>query len=181
MVWPIRFGFSWDLLPEVVVYSLSQQSGDGGRRTECQPGLHSRILEQVQGMEKRKLRCIKILKMWLAFHVAIVAWHSKSLSCHPQPCGDCHAPLQPNAQSWCQSALATCLSYCKRRTPLQSGKTDWRSYVWRKQEGNIAGCMEMRAIFMHLMCTVYVEKIELEINQNMRHETYMGRGDDEQL
>lgn len=41
--------------------------------------------------------------------------------------------------------------------------------------------MEMRAILMHLMCIVYVEKIELEINQNMRHETYMGRGDDEQL
>lgn len=77
----------------------------------------------------------------------------------------------PNAQSWCQSAFATCLSYCKRRTPLQSGKTDWMSYVWRKQEGNIAGCMEMRDILMHLMCIVYVEKIELEINQNMRHET----------
>lgn len=44
-----------------------------------------------------------------------------------------------------------------------------RQYCW---------IMEIRDVLMHLMCMVYVEKIELEINQNMGHETYVGRGHD---
>lgn len=91
-------------------YPSSLETEAGGPWIECQPGLHGRTLEQVQGMEKRKLRCIKILKMWqtgLAFHAAIVAWHSKSLSCHPQPCRDCHAPFQPQ----CSVLVPICIRY----------------------------------------------------------------------